>query len=307
MTNENTDNADTRNIQELRKAFLKSQEPRTDGDKKAAAFTNLSDKKMDLDEKIKSAIYLAYLDMCRTLKGAKYYPDLLKTMRGEEVREFHKILKRYFENATAPDEKTFAGEYKKFLQAIKNDIRETTKKKLEFTGGQAQKVVNMAFKYLYCSPLGDSGSAYQDYFNYCHIPLDSFTLAGLKRVEALKVKDPEQKELKKALDKSWSKLEEEYNTISDAISKLFSEDSSERFEYMGISFSKPLDAELYMWPTEQLIASAKQFKSAAESLKGADVAIEQIAEKSSLSENEKEALKFVQTYPKSEDAKDSGK
>jgi hypothetical protein len=47
------------------------------------------------------------------------------------------------------------------------------------TYGQAQKVVNMAFKYLYC--LDDAATTYNDYFEYCHVALDSFTLEWIWR------------------------------------------------------------------------------------------------------------------------------
>ena len=40
--------------------------------------------------------------------------------------------------------------------------------------GQAQKVINMAFKYLYCC---EGAEKYNSKFADCHMPLDQFTLA----------------------------------------------------------------------------------------------------------------------------------
>lgn len=45
------------------------------------------------------------------------------------------------------------------------------------TYGMAQKVVNMAFKYLYCCADADNyAKDDNNYFKYCHVPLDTFTL-----------------------------------------------------------------------------------------------------------------------------------
>ena len=54
-------------------------------------------------------------------------------------------------------------------------INTLKKKNYEATYGQAQKVINMAFKYLYCLYGADS-KEYCTVFDKCHMPLDSFTL-----------------------------------------------------------------------------------------------------------------------------------
>lgn len=46
------------------------------------------------------------------------------------------------------------------------------------TYGQAQKIINMAFKYLYCCR---HDSAMEERFKACHMPLDSFSLEWFKR------------------------------------------------------------------------------------------------------------------------------
>ena len=47
------------------------------------------------------------------------------------------------------------------------------------TYGRAQKIINMTFKYLYCCNY--SQEIIQQRFQYCHMPLDSFTLEWFKR------------------------------------------------------------------------------------------------------------------------------
>ena len=46
------------------------------------------------------------------------------------------------------------------------------------TYGQAQKIINMAFKYLYCCK---HDSKMEERFKTCHMPLDSFSLEWFKR------------------------------------------------------------------------------------------------------------------------------
>lgn len=47
------------------------------------------------------------------------------------------------------------------------------------TFGHAQKIVNMAFKYLYCCRGAEN---YEDtVFSHCHMPLDSYTIADYRK------------------------------------------------------------------------------------------------------------------------------
>lgn len=48
------------------------------------------------------------------------------------------------------------------------------------TVGQAQKIINMTFKFLYCLFQGEQD--YDKYFQYCHMPLDSYTLAWFRKI-----------------------------------------------------------------------------------------------------------------------------
>ena len=68
------------------------------------------------------------------------------------------------------------------------------------TYGQAQKVINLAFKYLYCL---DGAETYGEVFDLCHMPLDGFTLEWFYR--QCKYGNPEKKIVKGKMDK-WSAL-----------------------------------------------------------------------------------------------------
>ena len=47
--------------------------------------------------------------------------------------------------------------------------------------GKAQKIVNMSFKYLFCLQNAED-KKYAEKFEYCHMPLDSYTLEWYKQV-----------------------------------------------------------------------------------------------------------------------------
>ena len=58
------------------------------------------------------------------------------------------------------------------------NLIEKCKERTNMTYGQAQKIINMAFKYLYCCK---HDSAMEERFKACHMPLDSFSLEWFKR------------------------------------------------------------------------------------------------------------------------------
>lgn len=91
----------------------------------------------------------------------------------------------------------FSGTDKKNKKVIKF-VR--TDKKCGFTIGNAQKIVNMTFKYLFCV-MNDNNFKYEnfkDYFKYCHYTLDEITIE--------KVTD-------KGKNYTWSSMIVEYDEI----------------------------------------------------------------------------------------------
>lgn len=58
------------------------------------------------------------------------------------------------------------------------NLIEKCKERTNMTYGQAQKIINMAFKYLYCCK---HDSEMEERFKACHMPLDSFSLEWFKR------------------------------------------------------------------------------------------------------------------------------
>lgn len=125
------------------------------------------------DEKVyKDALYQGYLDACRTFKWEKDGKD-----NKGYIREIF-------------GKKEIVGDMKNYLRADKLESFDEIHKKIcvnliekckgrtNMTYGQAQKIINMAFKYLYCC---EHDSAMEERFKACHMPLDSFSLEWFKR------------------------------------------------------------------------------------------------------------------------------
>lgn len=123
----------------------------------------------DLGDAFDCAVYQAYLDMCRTVPGAG------KGKRKKEIEKTRNIvadaLRDYFAGKPKAKEEAFDRWHGSALFAAQAPAR--------LSVGQAQKLLNMAFKYLYC--LEDFREGHRSHFACCHMPLDSYTLAWYKR------------------------------------------------------------------------------------------------------------------------------
>ena len=132
--------------------------------------SNLCNQQFDKDkiEVFKEAIYLGYLDTCRTIK--KTYNETIRSILEEDSKDnIAGILQDYF-NEKSKDEKDFDDYHHSLCEKIKGKFGT---KGIKLTYGQAQKIVNMSFKYLYCC---NGIEEYDKYFKYCHMPLDSIIL-----------------------------------------------------------------------------------------------------------------------------------
>ena len=109
--------------------------------------------------------------------------------------------------------------------------------------GKAQKIINMMFKHLYCMNFGGK-NAWQvldeGYFQYCHMPLDSFTLDWLYRRDGIAICE-------------WSNLEYVSVTGSTKKASTFYNDYvirvRKQFPLLGLS---AFQGEFYIWPQMQI-------------------------------------------------------
>lgn len=115
--------------------------------------------------------------------------------------------------------------------------------------GKSQKIVNMTFKYIYCLSWNNVN---RDLFEYCHMPLDSYTLEWIYRVVFKTVTDNlTGKAPKKDLIPSWSSIKKGYRTKASEkycyiefvkwVREYF---NSKSCVFFGLC---PLEAEFYIW------------------------------------------------------------
>ena len=150
-----------------------------------------------------AAVKLGYLDMCRTCHGigAKVSAD----QREESFEKLGGEIKGLLSDSSIDSQEAFDAKHKvlcnKYMDLLK-------KYGYAIKYGQAQKVVNMALKYLFCCEDADL-----DIFQYCHMPLDGLIMNWCK--------DWCKKEYGISVNSdkdAWSKLsKEKYTDITKAI------------------------------------------------------------------------------------------
>ena len=117
------------------------------------------------------AVNAAYGDAKRTFKGIAGRAITANSNLASKIQT-------YFQD-TAPNPKDstcFDGLHDTWCSEFISDLN--TVGYTIATYGQAQKVVNMTFKYLYCL---DDATNYNDHFEHCHVALDSYTLEWIWR------------------------------------------------------------------------------------------------------------------------------
>ena len=110
-----------------------------------------------------NAVWQGYLDASRTFSGI-----IGTDKESGAFLNLAKSIQSYFER------KDVKFNHDKWCTEFINDVK--TYYDYDARYGQAQKVVNMAFKYLYCC---NGAEAYNTKFEECHMPLDQYTLAWL--------------------------------------------------------------------------------------------------------------------------------
>ena len=137
------------------------------GDGKSGPFYNGTQDwefKADDIELFKNAVWQGYLDTKRTCQAISKNKRTDKNNKA--FLNLAKAIQAYFNNEDA------GFEHKDWCEAfIKNINKEYG---YSMRDGQAQKVVNTAFKYLYCCDNIDEKTRKR--FLKCHMPLDQYTL-----------------------------------------------------------------------------------------------------------------------------------
>ena len=135
-----------------------------DGKQKKGPFFN-GTQSWSFDKKdlklFKNAVWQGYLDASRTFHGIEGTDK-----NTGAFLNLAKTIQAYFKG-----DKPF--DHKSWCNSFISDIYKNNHYKARY--GQAQKVINMTFKYLYCCDNIDRQT--RNGFNPCHMPLDQFTLA----------------------------------------------------------------------------------------------------------------------------------
>ena len=202
----------------------------------------LDDRDLGLEEKLRYAVNKAYGDMMlRTIPGHK--PEIKKICSAWLTEHLGKFVKQAFESKKEYQEK-HVELCNAFLKHFNDELKKVGANPQLF--GKAQKVVNMAVKYLYC--ICDR-QEYEDLFKYAHMPLDTYTLNWYYA----------QSSKKGGAKPAWSNLSsEEYLKIAQEISS--SLEKQKDYEGTALS-SSPLEADFIIWAGEKRKAALKELKS----------------------------------------------
>lgn len=218
----------------------------------------------DKDKIYVEALYQGYLDACRTFewseKVKKDYPNE-KEKRGYIEGQFKSgiacKIREYLNNSKAYSFDVFHGE---LCENLKECFRE---KETNITYGQAQKIINMAFKYLYCLYY-KYGELKEEQFADCHMPLDSFSLEWFKRWISANAKEywKEEGNFKKGSVGSWSSMEVLNYKDKEGIKygyEVYLKYIREYCEGYDKEKLTPLELDFIVWPQIQKIMAAEAF------------------------------------------------
>lgn len=224
------------------------------------------EKKIDWnkDDVYVEALYQGYLDACRTFKWSekvkKDYPNE-EAKRGYIEGKFKSgIAREIREYLNKPKEYPFDVFHEKVCKKLKECFPE---KETNITYGQTQKIVNMAFKYLYCL-FYKYGKLKEGQFADCHMPLDSFSLEWFKRWISANAKEywKEEGNFKKGSVGSWSSMEVSNYKDKEGIKygyKVYLKYIRKYCEDYNKEKITPLELDFIVWPQIQKIMAAEAF------------------------------------------------
>lgn len=208
-----------------------------------------------------AAVAQGYDDAKRTFTGISQVWESDETRKSSFFTEIAEKIYEVFKNTSTE----FDVWHKDACVFFRNKLNQMTDSERnpynKATYGQAQKVINMTFKYLYCMKDADY---YHDIFDKCHMPLDSFTLEWYRRYVCKDYIFEKNSKAKLKSDTVWSKLvQEEYTAITALINaKLSSKDKPLSFKIGLNDFhlpTQPLYTEFIIWPEMQMHIAAEEF------------------------------------------------
>lgn len=207
---------------------------------------------------IADALYAGYLDTCRTIKWKEHPKKVIKDIfKYKDSNNDTSIIDDIAECISCNKKQD---EFDKYHDNMCRKLIKNFDSIIAY--GQAQKIINMAFKYLYCIETID-----RECFKNCHMPLDSFTLEWIYRAY---IKDQDlKKDFGNLVNSVWK--QEKY-VKKDAIGSWSSmgfcaEDSGDKLSYLfylkllrqNFKDKNLLELDFYVWPRIQKIMAAEAF------------------------------------------------
>lgn len=166
------------------------------------------------------SIRRAYLDLCRTAHGIGSH--------GRKVEESKEAIRGSIEEICHSE--MMQDQFDDWHKNLCLRLCEIFEPKFNFTVGQAQKWVNMTFKYLYV--FGEAKApGYRNLYQFCHVPIDKVIMKALKNLP--------QHDSGSDFQVTWSRIEDysEYLAFQERL----------RIEFKG---SSPLAVEFWLWQGE---------------------------------------------------------
>lgn len=226
-----------------------------------------------------AAVKLGYLDMCRTCSG------IGKKISDEQRKDIFdkigtEIKDRMEESVSIANQKDFDELHTKLCRFCTKQFEECG---YFIKYGQAQKIINMAFKYLYCC--NDAEKYEETVFSHCHMPLDSFILKWCSDCKLCE----------KCSEDAWSKLgKDKYVKIQQGIRAYLNQGNTYNVGGNEVELPKTvLAAEFIIWPEEARKKSLKELENLLEKLGEDKYFVENISEddKKALRESMKTIIK----------------
>ena len=199
-----------------------------------------------------AAVKLGYLDMCRTCSG------IGKKISDEQRKDIFdaigaEIKAGMGKSCSIAKQEDFDALHEKLCQFCTEQFK---KYDYSITYGQAQKIIHMAFKYLYCC--NDAEKYEETVFSHCHMPLDSFILKWCSDCKLCE----------KCSEDAWSKLgKDKYVKIQQGIRAYLNQGNTYNVGGNEVELPKTvLAAEFIIWPEEARRKSLKELENLLEKL-----------------------------------------
>ena len=192
--------------------------------------------RIDNENDIMLAIKLAYNDTKRTLRGLAKM-DSREDIKRESFKKLAEAISKYFSETAEKTYVEFAALLRQWRKILIDEFKSCG---FELSTGQAQKIVNVTMKNLYCY---NDADCYENKFKYCHMPLDSYILDWFRDILP-EVKNKFCEELPQYITKDIPDVKVNFLRKGSATFELIKEHKKLRFD-SGTAWSAIQDDDFY--------------------------------------------------------------